>query len=218
MENNIKQTQIKHFASVITTTLSIGIFLTLFFVFSINILWSKYLYQTKVINDQNAALVNLNRDIRVSKNLTTSFKKFISPPINIIGGNSKNANSVKGGDNSKIVLDALPSSYDFPELVSTLQNLLTSQGVTINSISGVDQSSATLNQLNGINTIPFQVSVSGNYTSIENLINAMEKSIRPINILKISISGDQTNLNVTISGETYYQPAINFRILKETVN
>ncbi len=218
MQNNSKKNQINHFANVITATVGVGIFLTLFFIFSINLLWNRYLYQQKVINLQNAALSNLNKDISVSNSLGHSFQNFIKPPVNIIGGSSSNANSINGGDNSKIILDALPSSYDFPELVSSLQNLLTSQGVNINSITGIDQSNTTLNQTNGVNTIPFQISVDGNYTAIQQLINVMEKSIRPIDILKINISGDQTNLNVIISAQTFYQPSINFKILKETVN
>jgi len=42
------------------------------------------------------------------------------------------------GSNSKIILDALPSTYDFPALASSLEKLLASKGVPVSSLSGTD--------------------------------------------------------------------------------
>ncbi len=216
---SIKDTKMKIFSNQIVLASGLGIFFTLFFIFSTKILISKYNYQNNVIGVQKLALVNLNNDISASKTLDSSYSKFVSPTNNIIGGLTANPNSVNGGDNAKIILDALPSTYDFPEFITTLQNLLVSQGVSITSISGTDQSATLTNSPNGvISQIPFQVTVSGSYSQIENLINAFQRSIRPIDILKFDLTSNQNNLSLTISAQTYYQPGVQFTISKRLVN
>lgn len=214
-----KNKQLENLINKTVVISGVGIFFIIFFIFSINSLYSRYSYQSKVISLQNKALVNLNKDITASKGLNKAFVGFIQSNPNIINGNSTNPNSVNGGDNSKIILDALPSSYDFPELVTSLQNLLTSQSVSINSISGIDQS-ATVNTSSAsvVTSIPFQISVTGTYSNIQNLITAMQNTIRPIDILSIDLSGDQSSISATISAQTYFQPGIKFKINKETVN
>lgn len=214
-----KKKQLDNIINKTVIICSVGIFLIIFFAFTINSLYSKYTYQSKVISLQSKALVNLNKDLAASKGLDKSFISFIQTNPNIINGNSTNPNSVNGGDNSKIILDALPSSYDFPELVTSLQNLLNSQSVSINSISGIDQSSTVnVSSGSGVTTIPFQISVTGSYSNIQKLITAMQNTIRPIDILSIDLSGDQSSISATISAQTYFQPGIKFNINKETVN
>lgn len=213
---SIKDFRIKKYTNQIVIFLGLGIFLSLFFLFSVKILLARYNYQAKVIGLQQKALTTLNSDIAASNSLKSAYSNFVNQPVNIIGGISSEANSIKGGDNAKIILDALPSSYDFPELVTMLQSLLLSQGVTVNSISGTDQSGNVSST--GVTPIPFQVSVSGSYTQIQNLMSTFESSIRPIDILQIHLSGNQSNLTLVISAQTYYQPGIKFVISKEQVN
>ncbi len=227
---SIKDLRMKKYSNQIVTVLSVAIFLTMFFLFSISSLWTKYSYQKRVINLQSLALANLNKDLSASKNLSSSYDKFVSPSANIIGGNSQIPGSINGGDNAKIILDALPSTYDFPEFVTMLQNLLSVQGITINSITGTDLSGNSSVQNPGLGTIPFQISVSVSYAQLQSMILSFENSIRPIDILKISISAgsssqssssnnsNQTNLTANISAQTYYQPGIKFIINKQVVN
>ncbi len=214
---SIKDFRIKKYNNQIVMFLGLGIFLTLFFLASSKVLLAKYNYQNKVIGLQQKALTTLNQDIAASNSLKSSYSNFVNKQVNIIGGIASLPNSIKGGDNAKIVLDALPSSYDFPELVTMLQSLLLSQGVTVNSISGTDQSGNTSSS-SGVTPMPFQLSVSGSYTQIQNLMNAFESSIRPIDIQQIHLSGSQSNLTLVISAQTYYQPGIKFVINKEQVN
>ncbi len=214
---SIKDFRIKKYNNQIVMFLGLGIFLTLFFLASSKVLLAKYNYQNKVIGLQQKALTTLNQDIAASNSLKSSYSNFVNKQVNIIGGIASLPNSIKGGDNAKIVLDALPSSYDFPELVTMLQSLLLSQGVTVNSISGTDQSGNTSSS-SGVTPMPFQLSVSGSYTQIQNLMNAFESSIRPIDIQQIHLSGSQSSLTLVISAQTYYQPGIKFVINKEQVN
>lgn len=216
---SIKDIKMKKFSNQIVLALNLGIFFSFFFISSSNLLLNKYNYQSNVISLQNKALISLNNDIKASKDLASSYNQFVSPTNNIIGGVSAAPDSTNGGDNSKIVLDALPSSYDFPEFITTLQNLILSQGVKISSISGTDQSATLSGNMPSIVTpIAFQVTVKGNYDQIQNLINTFQQSIRPIDILKINLSGDQNSLTVTISAQTYYQPSVKFIINKRVIN
>ena len=65
-----------------------------------------------------------------------SYTAFTGTPDNVIGGNPNGAGD-KDGNNSKIVLDALPSKYDFP-IYYQYKKLLSIKGFTPKSISGTD--------------------------------------------------------------------------------
>ncbi len=215
---SVKKNQIEKFTKTIVIFASIGLFIVIFGISSINSLISRYNYQQKTINLQKQALNNLIEDTASVNSLTKSYQKFISPKVNIIGGKSTQPNSHNGGNNAKIVLDALPSSYDFTQFITTLQNLLTSQGVLINSISGTDaSSSSSYNTGSGVNVIPFQFSVSAPYPIIQRLITTLKESTTPIDIITANITGSQNDLTLNVTGQTYYQPAIQFKINNITV-
>ena len=159
--------------------------------------------------------------------MSSHYAKFISGPINLIGG-STSSTGQNNGDNGKIILDALPAQYDFPELATSLQNLLQNQGVNIDSISGTDQvggsqsnnissSDSTLSGTNA-SVIPFEVSVDGPYANIQSVVNAFYRSIRPMQIQTIQLSGDQSDITMDITAQTFYQPGIKFSLTKETIN
>jgi len=182
-------------------------------------LLSQSSYQSRVIAQKREALKTLRADITAAGQLDSSYNAFVSTSQNALGGDP-NGNGPQDGDNTKIVLDALPSSYDFPALVTSLEAMLNSQSVTTNSISGSDdevaqsanQSSATPQPV----AIPFQVTVTGNYAGIQGLISQFEHSIRPIQLQTLDLTGSQDTLSLSITAQTYYQPAKTFNInLKE---
>jgi hypothetical protein len=61
--------------------------------------------------------------------------------------------------------------------------------------------------------MPFQLAVTGKYSQIQQLISEFEHSIRPFQIQTLSLSGDQDNLTLTMTAQTFYQPAktLNFK-------
>jgi len=216
---SVKKNQIEKFSKTIVIFAGIAIFVVFFGLTSINALLTRYHYQQKTINLQKTALVNLNEDSQNLNSLTKSYQKFISPKVNIIGGPSNKPSVPNGGNNAKIVLDALPSSYDFTQFITTLQNLLLKEGVIVNSITGNDESSSSnYNNGSGVNEIPFQFSVSGPYVVIQNLINVLKRSTTPIDILSLNLTGTQQDLTLNVSGQTYYQPQFKFKINNLTVN
>jgi Tfp pilus assembly protein PilO len=177
-------------------------------------------YQNRVINEKHKTLTQLKSDITAANQLDNSYKKFTGTQQNAIGGNL-GGSGPQDGDNAKIVLDALPSTYDFPALVTSLQTMLSSQPVKINSISGFDDEIAQgANQTSATPTpqpIPFQASVTGDYKSIQGVIAELEHSIRPIQVQKLDLSGSQDKLTLNITAQTFYQPAKTLNITQKVV-
>lgn len=201
-----KRVQIDKSNATMMTMIATAAFITMFSIIASRALLSQRSYQARVIAAKKQALNQLKSNNAAAEQLHNSYQAFSEPDKNIIGGN-KTGTGDKDGDNGKIVLDALPSKYDFPALATSLQKLLSNNTYTLNSFNGSDDE---INQ--SINTdsskpieIPFQISVGGNYQSVLNLIDTLDHSIRPIQVLTLNISGG-ASLNVNISAKTFYQP------------
>jgi Tfp pilus assembly protein PilO len=111
--------------------------------------------------------------------------------------------------------------YDFPALTSSLEKLITNEGLKIGSITGTDdevnQSGQTSNEPVVVE-MPFTVSVNGTYQNINNLVLQFEKSIRPFNVTKFVFAGGENGtVDLTIDAKSFYQPAKNLEVKKETV-
>ncbi|MBL8121291.1 hypothetical protein JNM87_00890 [Candidatus Saccharibacteria bacterium] len=201
--------------STVVIVVSIAAFLTVFSAVATKAFISQAAYQNRLIDSKRKALTQLQNDLKAVDQLKTSYYDFTGRPQNAIGGNPLGADT-KDGTNAKIVLDALPSKYDFPALTTSLEYLLSTQGVKINSISGTDdevaqgsnESSPTPEPI----AMPFQLSVTGDYDRIKGVIDVFEKSIRPIQLKKIDVSGRQDNISLSIDAQTYYQPAKSLNI------
>jgi hypothetical protein len=177
-------------------------------------------YQNRVIAKKKEALSTLQADLNARNTLVASYKTFIGTPQNILGGNPSGTGP-QDGDNAKIVLNALPSKYDFPALASSLDALIKGQGLSILGISGTDEEVAQASNQESTDPapvpMPFQVKVGGSYESIKNLVGAFERSIRPFQVLKVEISGDEGNMTATIDAQTFYQPEKSLNIKQEVV-
>ncbi|QQS19135.1 type 4a pilus biogenesis protein PilO [Candidatus Saccharibacteria bacterium] len=154
------------------------------------------------------------------KELKKSYEAFNNTAINILEGNPAGTGQ-KDGNNAKIVLDALPSTYDFPALATSLEALVVSQNLKINSITGTDDEVIQAQNRTSTNpqpiSIPFDLSVSSNYDGVKNVIGAFEKSIRPIQLKTLDISGDKDELTLVIGAQTYFQPAKSLNISTKVV-
>ncbi|MCL1876575.1 hypothetical protein FWF74_00830 [Candidatus Saccharibacteria bacterium] len=58
----------------------------------------------------------------------------------------------------------------------------------------------------------FVIDVTGSYDSVQELLKAIEKTIRPITINSMSFSGSNGKLQVTINATTYYLPKVNYQL------
>ena len=187
-----------------------AVFAVIFSLVAARTLWNQAIYQGKVISAKTDAKKQLQADVKIANTLHDSYSAFVGATTNIIGGTSVGVTS-RDGDNAKIILDALPSKYDFPALATNLETLVQDQQIELVSINGIDdevvQSANNTSSDPQAVEIPFQLSATGDYTKTQALIGALERSIRPIAIRSLDVSGAQGKLTTTISAVTYYQPA-----------
>lgn len=194
-------------------------FIVIFCLVAAYILAGQMSYQHRVIDAKQTALDQLNGDLDNTKKLMTAYKSFVSQPVNIIGGSSV-GNSGRNGNNAKIVLDALPSTYDFPGLTSSVEKVLKSSGGTIESMSGdddqADQTGTPSSNPEPVE-MPFEFTVQGNYKAIQKAVDALSLVIRPIQIQTMEISGGEDKMTLTIQAQSFYQPAKSLKITKEVI-
>lgn len=195
-------------------------FVTIFCLIASRAVFSTNQYQAKVVTAKEKARNQLQENLESFKDLRTSYRTFDAKNPNILGAN-RNGAGQNEGNNAKIVLDALPGAYDFPALTSSIEKILKDKNFNIASISGADD------QLNQQNTtsptpapveIPFSFSVTNaSYASVQDLIKTLEKSIRPMQIDSMTLSGDVGDMALSVKAKTYYQPGKSVNIKKETV-
>lgn len=172
-------------------------------------------YLSRVAGAKQKAVDQLRANKVAVAKLDASYKNFASQTPNLIGGKST-GNGDRDGDNGRLILDALPSKYDFPALATSLEKLLT--GYTINNISGSDDAVSQEQVANAeLVDMPFTLDVSTNYEGIQALTKTFEKSIRPFQIQTLEIAGTNGKLEATIGAKTFYQPEKDLKISTKVV-
>lgn len=194
-------------------------FITIFCLFASKAAWSQNRYQARVTTGKEKAYRQLEDNIKAYDKLAASYRDFDSETTNVIGGNSQGSGD-KDGKNSRIVLDALPSAYDFPALASSLEKILADKSLKVTNISGTDdQLNQQINESSPSPqavTMPFSFSISeAKYASVAELFTTLEKSIRPLQVDTISLTGAESSMSVNLTGHTYYQPAKSLNIKKQ---
>src|SRR3989344_1050345 len=201
-----KRLQISKANSAIVAATATATFLVIFSLVAGKTLLSKRSYQARVIGEKKTALKQLEENEKNVEKLVASYKIFVEKPENAIGGVSTGTGD-RDGDNAKIILDALPSKYDFPALATSIEKLLIDRNYQIESISGTDleveQSAKSSSSNPEPVEIPFDLSVKGNFTSFKSLMEVFELSIRPFYVNTLSISGDKDDLSLNINAKTY---------------
>jgi hypothetical protein len=219
LNTSVKRVQIDKANIAMVVVVSVACFLTVFSLVASHSVLKQLSYQSKVIKQKTTTRDTLVSNLKARDQLVSQYNGFISTTTNIIGGSSSGTGQ-KDGDNAKIILDALPSKYDFPAVASSLEKLLTGNGLSINSISGSDdevaQSGSTATTPQPVE-MPFQVSFSGNTDQTAALFATLQNSIRPIQVQTVTISGSDAQVSTTITALTYYQPEKNLNIKSEVV-
>lgn len=217
---NTKRILIDQANSRVVIITSVAAFILVFCMVATKTLISQAAYQNRVISAKKVAVKQLKDDITATDTLKQSYQTFVSANTNILGGNSQGTGP-QDGDNAQIVLDALPSAYDFPALATSLDKMLSGQGLTINSITGTDdeiaQSSNTTSATPQPVAMPFEVSVTGDYGTIQKLVGQFEHSIRPFQVQKINLFGTNSSLTLDVTAQTFYQPAKTLNIGKKVI-
>ena len=197
---SVKHLQIDKANSSVLVAAAITCAVVVFSIVASQSLFTQMKYQRKVIGLRDKANNQLEKNIKASAPLVAAYQTFEDATESVIGTADKN---------SKIVLDALPSKYDFPALATSLEGVIATTGLKIDSITGTDNEvTAEQDSLNPKPIeVPFEISATGNYLSANQLILNLERSIRPIKISTLTLSGDTNKLKVDVKAITYYQPA-----------
>ena len=200
---------------------AVASFVTVFCLVASRAVWSQNSYQARVTTAKEKAHQQLLKNIQAYGDLTSSYKAFISTPTNVIGG-SPTGTGDNDGDNAKIILDALPPSYDFPALTTSIEKILSDRDLKVSSITGTDDQLSQQNNTSNPSpqpvSMPFSFTVSNaNYGSVGQLISTLQQSIRPIQIDSIDLSGGASNMTLTVNAHTYYQPGKSLKITKQVV-
>ena len=173
-------------------------------------LFNKMKYQNKVISLRSKANKQLEANIVATTALVKSYEAFDGAAESVIGNSDKN---------STVVLNALPSKYDYPALLSSLEALISNSGSKITSITGTDDAANAQN--NSIAPkpveIPFEITASGNYASSQKLVTDLERSTRPFQITALTLTGKDAELTTVVKAKTYYQPETKLGIKEELV-
>lgn len=194
-------------------------FIVIFCLVASSSLLSQNKYQSRVAGSKEAAKKQLDANVAAYNMLQNSYNKFNNSDPNVIGGSQK-GNGDNDGNNAKIVLNSLPSVYDFPALTSSVEKILKDRSIGFTSITGADDPNAQNVSGSGSPTtvkVPFGFTATTNYGSAQSLFDSLEKSIRPMVIDKVDVSGSTGNMAITITAHTYYQPAKEFKIEKKVV-
>ncbi len=210
-----KKVQIDKGQATIFATVAIASVVTIFSLVSSKSLWSNSRYLAKVIDKKETARDQLEENKATIGELTKAYEKFDNQETNLMGG-SKNGTTDRDGSNGTLILNALPNTYDFPALASSIEKMLA--GYQIDSITGSDDIIAQSSSAQAQATeIPFSFTVTTNYSELKRLVGSFDKSIRPFSLTKIEFSGNGDALKVDIAAKTYYQPNTSLKITEETV-
>ncbi|MGH7234270.1 MAG: hypothetical protein ACREF7_02390 [Candidatus Saccharimonadales bacterium] len=219
-EVSLKKLELSKANAQIVAVTAVAAFITVFCLVGSNYLLGLRSYQAKIITADHSANNNLVADNAAKNKLLSAYKTFVDQNPNVLGSNNLTSGSYIY-NNATAILDALPSTYDFPALTSSLQKLQTLGGFSFSSVGGSDESATVSSAPTGDpSTVPMPFSFTVNQTSyqaIQNLFSDMLKSIRPLQIDTISISGTDTNITLTVNAHTYFQPGKEFNITSETI-
>ena len=205
----------------VVTVVAVACFISVFCLFASKAVWDSNTYKAKVISVKQKAHNQLSQNVKSYDSLKASYEDFDNKPTNSIGGN-RDGTGDNDGTNSKIILDALPSSYDFPALASSIEKIMADRSLKVGSITGVDdqvaQASNSSSSAPQAVPIPFSFTINNaSYDSVQKLMDALGHSIRPIVVDTLNVSGGNNNMTITVTAHTFYQPAKNLDIKKQVV-
>lgn len=187
--------------SRIITVLVLPTFLIAFSVVAIRYFWSLKQYNSTVIEISEDALSTAENNIESIESLKSSLFDL-------------------GQDGATEVLDALPSKYDYLALPTSIEKIVLQNGLTLGSFSSQDLT-GTIEESTA-NPVPepitFTLSAQGSYEEVQNLIDSLERSIRPIQITKLNISGEGSAIQLNLDATTYYQLSESLEITTKEVN
>ncbi len=202
-------------------TLAVASFISVFCLIAAQALLTQNSYLSKVIAAKQKTQHQLTANLTAANTLLDTYQAFENQKVNLIGGSSA-GNGDQDGDNARLILDALPSTYDFPALTSSIEKVLARDNFKVSSISGADDEVSQQASLSSPNPVPvampFMFTITDtSYPAVQQLMTTLQTSIRPLQIDSLTLSGANTNMQLSVSAHTFYQPGKNLTITKKVV-
>lgn len=173
------------------------------------------LYNERVIAAKNQTISTLAMD---NKNVKT-----LESQIRVLNTNQALIDSKAKADDQAIqaILDALPSDANSLALGASLQNKLLSgiPGLVIDSlqvdpVAGIESlgdaavvAGAPIVSASSEYIISFRFSVEGSDVALKSVLQNLEKSIRTIDIVSLTIASQGTSQVLNVEALAYYEPA-----------
>jgi len=216
LEFSTKQSLVDKDNNFILVLLTITSAITIFCIVSASSLYAKLNYQQKVIRLRNSANTQLSSNYNTAQNLANSYQKFEAAAVPI-----KNVTS-----NTTMVLDALPSKYDFPALFTSLSTRMAFDNMVEKSLTATDDQKSALQSSPDPKLVPmpFTISGEGSPSAAYSYIKDLENSIRPMVVSNVIFDAGQptssssSKVTLTVKATTYYQPEKTFQIVNKTVS
>lgn len=216
---SLRHIQVDKANSVMVIVIAAAAACAVFSLVACTTLWKQAGYNKKVITAKEKTVKQVNSDIASLDQLKTSYEAFVAEKNNIIGGTSDGPGD-KDGDNARITLDAMPSVYDFPGMVTGFTKMLSGHGYTTDGITGTDEEIAQQSNQNAstIVEIPLTVGAKGSVDAVQEFLTTLDRSVRPINVQSLSFNGESTGtLQASATFKAYYQPKKKFEVKTEVV-
>ena len=150
-------------------------------------------HSSKVLTQKNIANRQLDSDLTAAPLLIASYNTLST-------------------QNMLVLKDALPTTSDFPGLISILEAAGNQNGILFTDISpalasGTLAPASTTSSTASPNYKSIDVTAlfSGTYPSLLKFVTSLEQSARPVSITAISVTGSSSNMTGTLNLTTYYQ-------------
>jgi hypothetical protein len=206
---SVKHLMIDKKQSSMLIVIVVATIVTVFCLVATKSLVSKGLYQRRALHARREVDSTLVDNYESAKTLFKQYKLFAEQQPNMLGG-LVNGNTNRDGSNPRLVLDALPSTYDAPAVASSIEKVLVGRNITISSLKVTDDPSSNPSKPEAnpkTKTIAFSFEGKSNYNNSLQLLKDFERSIRAFDVNTIEISGSDSDLKLTVGMTTYYQPA-----------
>ncbi len=184
----------------------------------------KILFNEKVLAEKDKTISILNTD---NSNVSE-----LESQVRVLDTNQALATSkAKPTDQAiQVILDALPSDANSLALGASLQNVL------LNGINGLSLQSLQVDPVAGVESlagssiqsalpaadssqpqITFRFSVKGNETALKEALTRLERSIRAIDIVTLTIENQGSDRLMTVEARAFYEPARTVELKNEVI-
>ncbi|HEX4662001.1 MAG TPA: type 4a pilus biogenesis protein PilO [Candidatus Saccharimonadales bacterium] len=185
-------------------------------VVALQFLYQQWTFNNSVLSAKYKASTTLHANVDAADKLKQN--------VNQLVGNSDLASiRAQGSDsNLQVVLDALPSRADVTALATSVQQVIAPHsGVSLESITvpteAQDSSVTSTDTTVGPVEQKFTVVVTGSYDKIHGFTQDLEKTIRPMKVVGMTLSGSDNSLRASIDVITYYQVSKSVNITKKVI-